>query len=655
MNHGISAQASGGRPGRLFGSLVLGVLALTLLPALPGGAQGSSAPGAGSGRGTGEGAHPAATPPAASQPAAGASKPPPAAAGVAGALAGGGSAAPPIPPVPLPTVSGINPSTIRLGQAISFVEALDNTPQTTSDAMKAAGPVVRVTGTNLYVGPNDAAARANVTLTIDGVPATVTSVARDGGSFVARVMPQWQAGAVERDLKPGLRDVAVLVSGAPAAPDPALSGSPLEVKVEREVTPGLTTSIALGAALVLGAGVFLFVYLPCRSIIRTSQEGDRAVLAATAAAARASRSDTLAQQARAEAARVAADSNATAEAKQKAQKASEAAAANLQRAAREKAEADAKVAGYTRTHTTSLLKLLLLDPETNTYSLSRAQFLWWLHVIALAYLFLFLGHAFVQDTWDLPVLSGAAYTFLVSLGTLVAAQVTTAIKGSKGSGEENPSAADLFVNGGVLALDRVQQALWSLIAGGMFLGSTIATYSTSTGLPNIPQELIVLMGLSSAGYIGGKLARKPGPKIDQVVPGEVVDGTPTIKIAGIDLSMGGVRDEDKNTIHSRVDIGARVYLDSATAPQPFDQVFTLEEEENHPGEFCKLLQVSLAGQPDGWLGNKHTISVMNADGQRAVWSGVVGGPPPSGPPPGDVSGGGAKLPDARVDGAGGGG
>jgi len=558
---------------------------------------------------------------------------------------------PPVPPVPLPTVSGINPSTIRLGQAISFVEAVDNTPQTTSDAMKAAGPVVRVTGTNLYVGPDDAAARANVTLTIDGVPAAVISVARDGSSFVARVTPQWQADTVERDLKPGLRDVAVLVSGAPAAPDPTLSGSPLEVRVEREVTPGLTTSIVLGAALVLGAGVFLFVYLPCRSIIRTSKEGTKAALAATEAGRRADLYAKTTQEKRARADSLAANDPA----KQKAQEEATIAATGMDRAAKQKAEADAKVAGYTRTHTTSLLKLLLLDPETNTYSLSRAQFLWWLHVIALAYLFLFLGHAFVQDTWDLPVLSGAAYTFLVSLGTLVAAQVTTAIKGSKGSGEENPSAADLFVNGGVLALDRVQQALWSLIAGGMFLGSTIATYSTSSGLPNVPQELIVLMGLSSAGYIGGKLARKPGPKIDQVVPGEVVDGTPTIKIAGIDLSLGGVRDEDKNAIHSRVDIGARVYLDSATAPQPFDQVFTLEEEENHPGEFCKLLQVSLAGQPDGWLGNKHTISVMNADGQRAVWSGVVGGPPPSSPPPGGTSGAGAKLPDARVDGAQGGG
>lgn len=548
-------------------------------------------------------------------------------------------------------MSGIIPTTIRLGQAISLVEAVDNTPQRTSAAMKAAGPVVRVTGTNLYVGKDDTAARANVTLTIDGVPAAVTSVARDGSSFVARVMPQWQAGAVERDLKPGLRDVAVFVSGAPAALDPALSGSLLEIKVEREVTPGLTTSIALGAALVLGTGVFLFVYLPCRSIIRTSQKGARAALAATEAGRRATRYATTAQEKGAEAARLAADPNASAEAKLNAKKASDAAATDLDRATKQKAVADAKVAGYTRTHTTSLLRLLLLDPETNTYSLSRAQFLWWLHVIALAYLFLFLGHAFVQDTWDLPVLSGAAYTFLVSLGTLVAAQVVTAIKGSKGSGEENPSAADLFVNGGVLALDRVQQALWSLIAGGMFLGSTIATYSTSTGLPNIPQELIVLMGLSSAGYIGGKLARKPGPKIDQVVPGEVVDGTPTIKIAGIDLSLGGIRDEDKNVLHARVDIGARVYLDSATAPQPFDQVFTLEEEENHPGEFCKLLQVSLAGQPDGWLGKNHKISVMNADGQRAVWSGVIGGPPPSGPPPGGISGAGAKLPDARVDGA----
>src|SRR5215203_3717901 len=88
--------------------------------------------------------------------------------------------------------------------------------------------------------------------------------------------------------------------------------------------------------------------------------------------------------------------------------------------------------------------------------------------------------------------------------------------GVKGSGEEHPSVADLVVHGGVLALDRVQQVVWTLIALGMFIRITVSTYETASSLPEIPTELLTLMGLSSAGYLGGKLVRGPGPVVEQV-------------------------------------------------------------------------------------------------------------------------------------------
>jgi hypothetical protein len=63
------------------------------------------------------------------------------------------------------------------------------------------------------------------------------------------------------------------------------------------------------------------------------------------------------------------------------------------------------------------IEAALLEAENNTYSLSRAQFLWWLAIITWGYLFLFLGQGWVGGKWAFPPLGGFSYTFLISLGT----------------------------------------------------------------------------------------------------------------------------------------------------------------------------------------------------------------------------------------------
>ena len=71
-----------------------------------------------------------------------------------------------------------------------------------------------------------------------------------------------------------------------------------------------------------------------------------------------------------------------------------------------------------------LVAALLFEPESQTYSLSRAQFFWWMAIIAFGYVFLFFGHGLHQGVWGFPPLSGFAYTFAISLGTLLVAQGT---------------------------------------------------------------------------------------------------------------------------------------------------------------------------------------------------------------------------------------
>jgi hypothetical protein len=248
------------------------------------------------------------------------------------------------------------------------------------------------------------------------------------------------------------------------------------------------------------------------------------------------------------------------------------------------------------------LAALLLEPENQTYSLSRAQFFWWMTIIAYAYLFLFFARGIHEENWGFPPLSGFAYTLLISLGTLVAAQATSEVKGAKGAGLVHPAPADLIVHGGVLAPERVQQVAWTVIAGVGLLWITIKTYATATALPTIPDELLALMGISSAGYLTGKMARRPGPIITQVLPGL---GSVALRIYGVHLS-----------------VDARVWVDGVELPRT--AISTLESDPDHPNEFVKALKVTLSGEGGDaelreWLGQEHTLIVVNADAQRAEW------------------------------------
>jgi hypothetical protein len=248
-----------------------------------------------------------------------------------------------------------------------------------------------------------------------------------------------------------------------------------------------------------------------------------------------------------------------------------------------------------------LVAALLYEPESQTYSLSRAQFFWWTTIIAYGYLFLFFGHGLHQGAWNFPPLEGFAYTFLISLGTLVLAQATSSFKGSKGAGVVHPAPADLIVHGGVLAPERVQQVVWTLLAGIAFLWIVIKTYTTSTGLPTIPTEMLALMGISSAGYLGGKLARKPGPIIKSV---EVSPGSVVLRIFGEHLSLS-----------------PRVLVDSVELSK--NEVATLEADPDHRNEFVKALKVtvpeSIAKTPAEWYARPRVVVVVNEDTQRAEW------------------------------------
>jgi hypothetical protein len=172
------------------------------------------------------------------------------------------------------------------------------------------------------------------------------------------------------------------------------------------------------------------------------------------------------------------------------------------------------------------LKVLFLDPETDTYSLSKFQFYLWTGAALFGYAYLVIGRMLVQGQPWPEVPDNLPALIAIGTGTAIGSQIATAINGPKGSGIEGPSLADLVTSGGVAAVDRVQMFVWTLFGVAAFCVAALR-YGPGTikMLDPVPTSMLYMMGLSSAGYLGGKLARKPGPVITElsITPSEADD------------------------------------------------------------------------------------------------------------------------------------
>ena len=172
---------------------------------------------------------------------------------------------------------------------------------------------------------------------------------------------------------------------------------------------------------------------------------------------------------------------------------------------------------YTISRQEYKLRLLFLDPQTDTYSLSKLQFYLWTNAAIFGYAYLFISRVLIQHgIWpDIP--PNLPGVIAIAAGTSVGSQIITSTKGSKGAGALYPSFADFITSGGVVAPDRLQMLLWTLLGVGAFIVTTLGQApAIIQDLPTVPDHLLYMMGLSSAGYLGGKLARKAGPVVNEI-------------------------------------------------------------------------------------------------------------------------------------------
>jgi hypothetical protein len=238
--------------------------------------------------------------------------------------------------------------------------------------------------------------------------------------------------------------------------------------------------------------------------------------------------------------------------------------------------------------------ILFLDPETNTYSLSKLQFYLWTGAGILTYAYLVIGRLFVQrlDFPDVP--SSLPGIIAIGAGTAIGSQFVTNVRGPKGGGPEKPGVGDFVTSGGVAAPDRVQMLVWTLVG---VVGFCIATFRiepwTISTLPKIGDSLMLLMGISSAGYLGGKLARKPGPVLNSVSlspsgPDDNQAGAATVPAPAADLSQP-------------IALAQKVYSDaSASVGQPTQNLSAnaLSAAQNALGALKASLDAAKAAKAD---------------------------------------------------------
>src|SRR5271170_2945480 len=158
------------------------------------------------------------------------------------------------------------------------------------------------------------------------------------------------------------------------------------------------------------------------------------------------------------------------------------------------------------------LPQLLTEADTNSYSLSRLQFMLWTAVSIYAYTYLWVAHIFVQGCPGLPDYSQHfPWEVLLSAGTTVASQASKGIVGTKGGGPIKPQLSDLISAGGSVAPGRVQFFSWTLVAISAYLSSVLTTDPTTVHLlPDVPNGLLSISGISAGAYLSARAVSSPG-------------------------------------------------------------------------------------------------------------------------------------------------
>jgi hypothetical protein len=263
-------------------------------------------------------------------------------------------------------------------------------------------------------------------------------------------------------------------------------------------------------------------------------------------------------------------------------------------------------------------EVLLLDKENDSYSLSRFQFFIWTAAAIFGYLYLAISRSLVQGNLEfVDIPDGLPGIILISASTSMLATWTSSARGPKGGGNEKPSFSDLITTGGLVAPERFQFFIWTIIGVIAFLALVVLRDpGTISDLPKVPDGFLQLMGVSSAGYLGGKLARKPGPVIHEIIASH---SSLKLTIRGRNLSRNA-----SFRIGSDVVGSDKVFGDTEDKHKP---KLLEPEDDGADASMAKTIEITIVEPLPAWLESGAEFTIINPDGQKASKAYQIKAPP----------------------------
>jgi hypothetical protein len=229
----------------------------------------------------------------------------------------------------------------------------------------------------------------------------------------------------------------------------------------------------------------------------------------------------------------------------------------------------------------------------------------------------------IQWTFQFPDIPSGWPTLLgVSAGTTVAAVGITSTRGAKGAGPVSPSFADFITSGGMVMSTRFQFFVWTLVGGVGFLFLILRSDPSNLhALPDVPTGFLYLMGISSAGYLGGKVTSLPGPNVQQLV---VSSASPAVAATPASPGVPAVAASPAKLVINlkgqNLSTNAKVKLgDKELRMLEEFTIKPLKQQDQAPdSSFCTEIELTLTTADNTYLENQHTLTITNKDGQMAV-------------------------------------
>ncbi len=142
--------------------------------------------------------------------------------------------------------------------------------------------------------------------------------------------------------------------------------------------------------------------------------------------------------------------------------------------------------------------LIRLTDKKSRFSLGLAQLLFWVFLIAIAFLYIW-----ITTTEMYPITGSVLVLLTISLSTSGGSRLVDKARDPNRIFEESKEGnffKDILSDDAGYSVHRVQMVIWTIILGIIFIHEVIVEQR----MPQFDTNLLLLMGISSTGYVGLK-------------------------------------------------------------------------------------------------------------------------------------------------------